>query len=94
MGIIATIGEFLSLTIGFFGVWVMVLAGIRAKSPEKYERGAFSTFVWGVLLTAIGGVWILNIRYPENLAYSIALLLIIIGILALTVAARTWRKQS
>jgi len=91
-GYIATIGEALSLVITFFGVWVIVLAGIRTKSPEEYERGAFSTFAWGVLITAVGGAWFLYIWNPQNLAYSLALLLVIIGILAVTAALRTWRK--
>ncbi|NIR86501.1 hypothetical protein GWO13_02585 [Candidatus Bathyarchaeota archaeon] len=91
-GYITIIEEFLSLVIGFFGLWVIVIAGIRAKSPEKYERGAFSTFAWGILITAVGGFWLLYIWYPENLAYSLALLLVIIGILAVSAALRTWRK--
>jgi len=91
-GYITAIEEFLSLVISFSGLWVIVLAGIRAKSPEKYERGAFSTLAWGVLITAVGGVWLLYIWYPENLAYSLAFLLVVIGILALTAAARGWRK--
>jgi len=90
---ITTIWEILSLVTGFFGLWVIVLARIRAESPEKYERGAFSTFVWGVLLTAVGGVWFLTIR-GVFWAYTLALLLIIVGILALTASARGWRKQS
>lgn len=91
-GYIVTTAEIVSLVITFFGVWVIVLAGIRGKSPEKYERGAFSTFVWGVLITVVGGVWLLYIWYPENLVYSLALLLVIIGILAVSSALRTWRK--
>ena len=89
---IATATEVVSLVITIFGVWVIVLAGIRAKSPEKYERGAFSTFAWGVLITAVGGVWLLYTWYPENLVYSLALLLVIIGILAVSAALRMWRK--
>lgn len=89
---IATATEVVSLVVTFFGVWVVVLAGIRAKSPEKYERGAFSTFAWGVLITAVGGIWLLYIWYPENLVYSLAFLLVVIGILAVSAALRMWRK--
>ncbi|MDH5783940.1 MAG: hypothetical protein OEZ35_09840, partial [Candidatus Bathyarchaeota archaeon] len=42
-GLIKRPDEVLSLIIAFYGVWVIVLAGIRVKNPEKYERGAFST---------------------------------------------------
>jgi len=32
----------LSLTLTLYGLWVIVLAGIRAKNPVKYERGAIA----------------------------------------------------
>lgn len=79
----------LPLILAFFGLWIVVVAGIRAVSPEKYERGAFSTFGWGVMLIAIGGAWFLT---GINLLYSIALLLIVIGVLAVAAALRLWRK--
>lgn len=83
--------EILSLIIAFYGVWVIVLAGIRVKSPEKYERGAFSTIVGGVLLVAIGGAWFLNIQLA-NLVYTLAIFLAVIGILAVASALRMWRR--
>ncbi len=83
--------EILSLILAFYGVWVMVLAGIRVKSPEKYERGAFSTFMWGILLVAVGGTWFLNIQVA-NLLYTFAFFLVVIGILAVASALRMWRR--
>lgn len=80
---------FFPLVLTFFGLWIVVVAGIRAISPEKYERGAFSTFGWGILLIAIGGAWFLA---GVNLVYSLALLLIVIGALAVAAALRFWRK--
>jgi len=74
-----------------FGVWVMVTAGIRARSPEKYERGAFSTFAWGILLTAIGGAWFMSVQ-GVSVIFAFALVLIVIGVLAVTAALRAWRK--
>jgi len=89
------IGEILSLAITFFGVWVIVLAGIKTRTPpeelEKYERGAFSTLAWGIILTAIGGAWFLNIRTGYWL-YSLALVLLVLGILVVTAALRSWRR--
>jgi hypothetical protein len=41
------------------GLWIIVLAGMRSSAPQKYERGVFSTFSWGLLLVAIGGAWLL-----------------------------------
>lgn len=80
-----------SMVLTFYGVWVMVLAGIRTKSPEKYERGAFSTFVWGILLAVIGGAWFVFIQ-TAYWVYSLALLLVVVGILAVVAALRSWRK--
>jgi len=79
----------LPLILAFFGLWTVVVAGIRAVSPEKYERGAFSTFGWGIMLIAIGGAWFLA---GINLLYSIALLLIVIGVLAVAAALLLWRR--
>lgn len=83
--------EILSLIITFYGVWVIVLAGIRVKSPEKYERGAFSTFVGGILLVTVGGAWFLNIQLA-NLVYTLAVFLVVVGILAVASALRMWQK--
>ena len=85
-------GKILSLTITLYGLWVVALAGIRAKSPDKYERGAFSTFVMGILLVAVGGAWILIIETGYWL-YSIVLLLIIVGVLAIVSALPSLRKK-
>jgi len=84
----------ISLTITLYGLWVIALAGIRAKSPEKYERGAFSTLVWGILLLAVGGAWYLNIITEGNILYSVVLLLVIVGILAVASALPSMRKKS
>ncbi|MEA2089479.1 MAG: hypothetical protein U9O89_01800 [Thermoproteota archaeon] len=73
-----------SLIIAFVGVWIMILAGIKAKTPSKYGRGSFSTFGWGALLTAAGGAWFLRFE----LIYSLALVLTIVGILAVIAALR------
>jgi len=84
-------GTILSLTLTLYGLWVIVLAGIRARNPVKYERGAFSTLIWGILLTAIGGAWLLYIQTP-NPIYAVALVLLVIGILAVATAFRTRKK--
>jgi len=85
--------EILSLTLTLYGLWVIALAGIRAKSPQKYERGAFSTLVWGILLLAVGGAWYLYI-IQGNILYSVVLFLVIIGILAIASALPSMRKKS
>lgn len=88
---ITRVDEVFSLIIAFYGVWVVILAGIRTPSQEKYERGAFSTFGWGILLIAIGGAWFFNIR-TGYWVYSLALVLLVLGILVVTAALRPRRK--
>ncbi len=88
------IDELISLVTTFFGVWVIVLAGMRARAPieelERYERGAFSTLAWGILLVSIGGAYFLNIR-TGYWVYSLALVLLVIGVLVVTAALRSRR---
>jgi len=86
--------EILSLTLTLYGLWVIALAGIRAKSPQKYERGAFSTLIWGILLLAIGSAWYLNIFTKGNILYSVVLFLAIVGILSVALALPSMRKKS
>jgi hypothetical protein len=67
------------------GCWALVLAGIRASNPQKYERGAFSTMSLGLLLIAVGGAWYL---FPVNPLYSLVLVLLFFGALAIAAALR------
>jgi hypothetical protein len=67
------------------GCWALVLAGIRASNPQKYERGAFSTMGLGLLLIAVGGGWYL---LAFNWLYSIVLILLVLGALAIAAALR------
>jgi cobalamin synthase len=92
LAIITRLDEVLALIIVFYGVWTMVLAGIRTRNPEKYGRGAYSTLVMGVLLTALGGAWVLYIE-GTNIIVTIALLLVIIGILAVATALPSMRQK-
>ncbi|MEM4704087.1 MAG: hypothetical protein QXJ02_03370 [Candidatus Bathyarchaeia archaeon] len=69
------------------GCWLLVLAGMRASNPQKYERGAFSTLAFGLLLAAVGGAWFL---YDYGWYYSVVLVLATLAILA--TAAATKRK--
>ena len=67
------------------GCWTLVLAGMRAANPQKYERGAFSTMSLGLLLIAVGGAWYL---FAVNPLYSLALVLLVLGALAVAAALR------
>jgi len=90
--VITRLDEVLALIISFYGVWTTVLAGIRTKNPEKYGRGAYSTLVMGIVLTALGGAWYLYIA-TANFIMSIVLLLVVIGILAVTTALSSARQK-
>ena len=78
-------GLIISMTLMLYGLWVIVLARIRNKTPEKYGRSAFSLLIWGILLLGFGGAWYLNI-FTGNILYSVVLLLVIVGVLSLASA--------
>jgi len=67
------------------GCWTLILAGIRASNPQKYERGAFSTMGLGLLLIGVGGAWYL---FAVDPLYSLALILLVLGALAIAAALR------
>jgi len=67
------------------GCWTLVLAGVRSTNLHRYERDAFSTMSLGLLLIAVGGAWYL---FAFNPIYSLALILLILGALAIATALR------
>jgi hypothetical protein len=77
--------QILPLLLALYGVWLLALGGIRASSPQKYELGPFTTSAWGLLLIAIGGAWF---AYAYNAVYSLAIILIVVGILAIIAALK------
>ena len=80
------------LIIALYGVWIVMQAGIRIKNPEKYGRGPFSTIAMGVLLITFGGVWALIVKGLYVLP-AIALLILVIGVLAVASALPQMRKK-
>ncbi len=90
--VIVGFDQVLALIIAFYGIWTIVLAGIRTQNPEKYGRGAYSTLVIGVLLTALGGAWYLYIA-TANLLLAIVLLLLVIGVVAVASAIPSMRQK-
>jgi hypothetical protein len=68
-----------------FGVWLLILAAIRAQSPQKYEREPFGTLEMGVILMALGGAWLL---FRTSVLYSLALILLVLGAIAIAAAMR------
>jgi len=78
-------GQFVPLLLGLFGIWIIALAAMRAASPQKYERTAFSTAAMGGCLLVLGAA--LYIYYLGWL-YSLALILLAIGLIAIAAALR------
>jgi hypothetical protein len=67
------------------GCWTLILAGVRSANLHRYERGAFSTMNFGLILIAMGGAWYL---FAFNPIYSLALILLVVGALAIATALR------
>ncbi len=83
--------EIFSVTLILFGLWIMVLAGIRSTNPEQYGAEAFNTFSGGILITTLGVVWSLYIR-ELLVGYLFPALLLIVGIMIAIAGIRAWRK--
>jgi hypothetical protein len=74
-----------ALILTLYGCWTIALAGMRTSNPHKYERGPFSTFAMGLILIAIGGAWFVS---SFGLLYSLATILLVLGVLAITAALK------
>jgi hypothetical protein len=88
--LVVGVSEIFSLTLVLFGLWIIVLAGIRTVNPEEFGAGAFNTFSGGILLTTLGIVWLLYGKLP--IEYLLMVLLLVVGILVVVVGIRAWRK--
>jgi len=89
--ILVDVFEIFSLTFILFGLWIMILAGIRVANPEQYGGGAFNTFSGGILLTTLGVVWLLSIR-ALLIEYLLPALLLVVGVLVAVAGIRAWQK--
>jgi hypothetical protein len=76
---------FIPIVLVLSGLWALALAGIRASKPQKYERGTFSTMALGLCMIAVGGAWYL---FAFGWLYSLVLILLVLGALAITAALR------
>jgi len=89
--ILVNMSEAFSLVLILFGLWIIVLAGIRIVNPEQYGGGAFNTFSVGVLSTALGLVLLFYVR-ELLVGYLFPALLLVVGILVVVAGIRAWRK--
>jgi cobalamin synthase len=92
VGSIQRLDEAVAIIIALYGIWTMVIAGIRVRNPEKYGRGAYSTLVMGVVLTALGGAWVFFIE-TASIIVAVAIILVVIGILAVATAIPSFRQK-
>jgi apolipoprotein N-acyltransferase len=90
-GGLISLAEVPSLVIALFGIWIMALAGIQGNKPAGHGRGAFSTFSWGVLISAVGTVWLLSSR-QILVGYLPSFFLLIVGVLIVVAAILYWKK--
>mgnify|MGYP001132245391 CR=1 FL=1 len=89
--ILINISETFSVSFILFGLWIVILAGMRATDPEGYGGGAFITFSGGILITTLGIVWLLYIR-TLLVEFLLPALLLVIGSLVAVAGIRAWRK--
>jgi O-antigen/teichoic acid export membrane protein len=73
------------IVLALFGIWMLALAAMRGASPQKYERSSFSTMALGLCLIVVGGAWYL---FAFNWLYSLALILLALGGIAIAAALR------
>jgi CHASE2 domain-containing sensor protein len=69
----------------FAGLWLTVLGAMRSNKTVKYERSSFSTIALGLCSIAVGGAWFL---FSYGWVYSLALILLVIGALAIAAALK------
>ncbi len=82
---ILTWGLFGPFVLGLLGIWIVALAAMRSAKPQKYERSAFSTMAMGGGLIVLGAAWYV---FTFGWLYSIALILLALGLVAIAAALR------
>ena len=85
LGVVKNWWNVLQLIIVLFGVWMLVLAALRAQSTQKYERSPYSTVQMGVLLMAVGVAWFV---WGYSWIYTVAVLLLALAAIAIASAMR------
>ena len=85
VGLISSWTLIVPVVLVLYGCWILALAGIRAGKPVKYERGFFGTMALGLCLIAVGGAWFL---FAFNWLYSLVLILLVLGALAIVAALK------
>lgn len=85
--------ETIPLIIALYGCWLIVTAGVTKRNASKYARSAFSLFGWGICLAALGFGLDFTVRgFP--LIYTFAVVLLLLGALAVVAALKTTQKKT
>jgi hypothetical protein len=82
---ILTWALFVPFVLVVFGLWILALGAMRGASPQKYERSAFSTMAMGGCLIVLGAAWYV---FTYGWLYSLALILLAVGLIAVASAIR------
>ena len=89
--ILVHLSEIFSVALVLFGIWITVLGGMRSVDPEQYGGGAFNTISGGIIVTALGFIWLLYGR-ALFVEFLFPILLLVVAILVVTAGIRAWRK--
>jgi len=81
-------GLFIPVILMLSGCWTLALAAMRSSKPQKYTPDAFGTMSLGLVLIALGGAWYLFSVNSSYWLYSLALILLVLGALAIASAIR------
>jgi heme O synthase-like polyprenyltransferase len=91
VGILLTVGGiigwflFVPVVLVFSGFWLLTLAAMRSRNPQKYERSSFNTLAVGLCLIAVGGAWFL---FSFNWLYSLVIILLVVATLVIATALK------
>jgi hypothetical protein len=91
INVLGGISEVFAFTLILFGLWILILASLRAENPEDYGGGVFNTFSVGILITTLGSLLLLFVR-DLFVGYLLPILLLVVGILVAIAGIRAWRK--
>ena len=82
---IVSTGLIVPIFLVLVGCWTLALAFLRSSQPKKFESGAFGTLGLGAVLIALGVAWYI---FSINWLFSLALILFVLGALAIAAALR------
>ena len=88
-------GEVIPLIAILNSIWILVLAAMRHANPAEYEMGAFVVGIWGVIILCGGTLWFLSARGVVSAIATLAIFVVLIGILTVIAGVRAWvtRKE-